>query len=66
MHFAVLADRRVKLKKSIKRDKYLDLARELKNFWKVKVSAFGTVTKGLVWRLADLEKKKARRDHPNC
>ena len=28
--FAILADRRVKLKESKKRDKYLDLARELK------------------------------------
>ena len=28
--FAILADRRVKLKESEKRDKYLDLARELK------------------------------------
>ena len=34
--FAVLADHRVKLKESEKRDKYQDLARELKNYrtWK--------------------------------
>ena len=34
--FAVSADHRVKIKESEKRDKYLDLARELKNYetWK--------------------------------
>ena len=52
--FAVPADHRIKLKESEKRDKYLDLARELKNLWNMKVTiipivigAFGTVTKGL-------------------
>ena len=30
VHFAVPADHRLKIKKSEKRDKYLDLARELK------------------------------------
>ena len=30
MHFAVLADHRVKLKECKKKDKYLNLARELK------------------------------------
>ena len=50
--FAVPADHRVKLKESEKKDKYLDLARELKKLWKMKVtvlliviSALGTVTK---------------------
>ena len=53
--FAVLADHWVKLKESEKKDKYLDLARELKKLWNMKVtfipiviSAHGTVTKGLV------------------
>ena len=32
MDFAVPADHKVKLKESEKRDKYLDLARELKNY----------------------------------
>ena len=32
--FAVLADHRIKLKECEKRDKYLDLARELKKLWK--------------------------------
>ena len=51
-----------KTEKSEKKDKYLDLARELKNLWNMKVTiipnvigAFGTVTKGLIKRLEDLE-----------
>ena len=54
--FAVPADHRIKLKECEKRDKYLDLARELKKLWNMKVTiipivigAFGTVTKGLHW-----------------
>ena len=45
-----------------KKDKYLDLARELKKLWNMKVTiipivigAFGTVTKGLLKGLEDLE-----------
>ena len=60
--FAVTADHRIKLKVCEKRDKYLDLARELKNLWNMKVTiipivigAFGTVTKGLLKGLEDLE-----------
>ena len=60
--FAVLADHRVKLKESKKRDKYLDLAWELKKWWNMKVMAIpivtdilGTVTKGLVQGLEDLK-----------
>ena len=58
--FAFLADYRVKIKESEKRDKYLDLARELKNLWKVMVisvviGALGTIPKGLIKRLEDLE-----------
>ena len=59
---AVLADHRIKLKDCEKRDKYLDLARELKKLWNMKVTvipivigAFGTVTKGLLKGLEDLE-----------
>ena len=51
--FAVPADHRINLKKSEKKDKYLDLARELKKLWDMKVTivpivtgALGTVTKG--------------------
>ena len=50
--FAVPADHRIKLKEWEKRDKYVDLARELKKLWNVTIipiviGAFGTVTKGL-------------------
>ena len=55
MDFTVLADHRIKLKESEKKDKYLDLARELKKLWNMKVTiipivigAFGTDTKGLL------------------
>ena len=55
-----MADQRVKLKESEKRDKYLDLARELKKLWNMKVipiviGALGTISKGLVKELEDLE-----------
>ena len=62
MDFAVLADHRIKLKGSEKQDKYVDLAREWKKLWNMKVTiiaimigAFGTVTKGLLKGLEDLE-----------
>ena len=62
MDFAVPADHRVKLKEYDKRDKYLILARELKKLWNMKVmiisiviGALGTVTKGLVQGMEDLE-----------
>ena len=53
MDFFVPVDHRVKLKESKKKDKYLDLTRELKKLWNIKVmviviGALGTVTKGLV------------------
>ena len=60
--FAVPVDLRIKLKECEKKDKYLDLVRELKKLWNIKVTilpivigAFGTVTKGLLKRLEDLE-----------
>ena len=61
--FAVLADHRVKLKESEKGDKYLVLAKELKRLWKVTVipfiiGALGTIPKGLVKGLEDLEIRK--------
>ena len=49
MDFAVPTDQRIKLKECEKKDKYLDLARELKK------SAFVTVSKGLLKGLEDLE-----------
>ena len=60
--FAVPADHGVKLKESEKKNKYLDLARELKKLWNMNVtviliviSALGTVTEGLVKGAEDLE-----------
>ena len=62
MDFAVLADHRGKLKESEKKDKYLDLAKEMKKLWNIKVmiipiviGALGTVNEGLVKRLKNLE-----------
>ena len=53
--FAVPADHRIKMKECEKKDKYLDLARELKKIWNMKmtivpivIGAFGAVTKGLL------------------
>ena len=60
--FAVPADHRINLKECAKRDKYLDLARELKKLWNMKVTivpivigAFGTITKGLLKGLENME-----------
>ena len=56
------ADHRVKLKDCEKKDKYLDLAKELRKLWNMKVTiipivigTFGTVTKGLLKGLEDLK-----------
>ena len=60
--FAVPAYYRIKLKEFEKKDKYLDLAKELKKLWNMQltiipivIGAFGTVTKGLLKGLEDLE-----------
>ena len=60
--FVLLVDHRIKLKGSEKKDKYLDLTRELKKPWNMKmaiilivIGAFGTVPKGLLKGLEDLE-----------
>ena len=60
--FAVSVDHRINLKESEKKDKYLDLARELKKLWNMKVTivpivigAFGTITKELLKGLEDLD-----------
>ena len=62
MDLAIPADHRDKLKESENRDKYQELARELKKLWNMKVTlipivsgAFGTIPKGLVKGLEDLE-----------
>ena len=69
MCLAVPADHKIKLKESEKKDKHLDLARELKKLWNMKVTiitiiidAFCTVTKVLLKGLEDLE---VGEDHPN-
>ena len=53
--FVLTADHKIKLTESEKKDKYLDLARELKKLWNMKVKiipvvigAFVTVTKCLL------------------
>ena len=60
--FAVPADHRIKPKEFEKKDKYQDLASELKKLWNIKVmivpiviGAFGTITKGLLEGQEDLE-----------
>ena len=60
--FAVPADHRINLKEGEKKDKYLDLARELKKLWNMKVTivtivigALGTITKRFLKGLEDLE-----------
>ena len=60
--FAVPTDHRIKMKECEKKDKYLDLARELKKLWNMQmtiipivIGAFGTETKGLQKGLEDLE-----------
>ena len=59
---AVLADHRIKLKESKKKDMYLDFTKELKKKWNMQVTiipivigAFDTVTKGLQKSLDVLE-----------
>ena len=60
--FAVPVHHRIKLKECEKKDKYLELARELKKIWNMNVTiipiligAFGTETKGLLKGLEELE-----------
>ena len=55
-------DHRINLKESEKKDKYLDLTRELKKLWNRKVTivpivigTLGTITKGLLKGPEDLE-----------
>ena len=62
MGFTHPADHRIKLKECEKKDKYLDLARELKKILNMNVvivpiviGDFGTVTKGLLTGLKDWE-----------
>ena len=69
--FAVPADHRINLKESEKKDKYLDLARELKKLWNMKVTivpivigALGTATK-FIKGPGGLGSWRTGRDYPN-
>ena len=71
MDFGVPADHRVKLKKGEKKDKCLDLARELKKLWNMKVTVISTVIGALSSHqrigigIGRLEGKRTSGDHPN-
>ena len=62
MNFAILVDHRVKIKENKKREKYLNLARELKRLWNMKViviplvaGILGIISKYLESGLEELE-----------
>ena len=70
--FAVPINHKIKLKECEKKDKYLDLARELKKLWNMQVTvialaigAFGTVTKRLLKETGGLGSWRTSGDHPN-
>ena len=60
--FTVLADHRMKLKEREKKGKYLDLARELKKLWNMKVTVISIV---IIKGTGGLGSLRASRDHPN-
>ena len=62
MDFGVPVDHQMKIKENEKKEKYLDLARELETLWNMRImviliiiGAFWTVIKGLVWGLEEWE-----------
>ena len=62
VHIAILADHRVKLNDSEKKDKYLNLAREQKKLWNMKmipivIGGLSRVSDGLVEGIEYLEIK---------
>ena len=70
--FAILADYKLKIKESKKRDKSLDLTGELKKLWNMKVTVIPivigaprTIPKRLVKGMGRLGKKRKGRDHPD-
>ena len=65
MDFAVLAGHWVKLKESKKRHKYLDLARELRKLWNMKVTVILIVIGTLSTGTGGLGNKRMCRNHPN-
>ena len=54
LDFAVQADHRVELKECKKKDKYQDLARELKKLWKMKVTSMPILIGALRFGLVSL------------
>ena len=72
MDLAVPADHRIKRKECEKKDKYLDLARELKKFWKVKVThttnrywCFWYSNQRIIKGTEELGLRSTSGDHPN-
>ena len=72
MDFAVSANHRVKLKESEKRDKDLDVARELKKkLWNmmtlipIVIGTLSTITNRIGTRIGGLGNKRTSGDHPN-
>ena len=70
--FAIPADYKVKLKESKKKDKYLDLARELKKLWNMKVTVIPIFVIGMLNSHQRIDKgtgqlgnKRTSEDHPN-
>ena len=68
--FAILADRKVKIKESEKRDKYLDLTRELRKLWNMRVRwrqlSFVCLEQSIKAWKGDrrVVNRKTSRDHP--
>ena len=63
MDFAVSADHWVKLKEGKKRDKYLDLARELKKQWKKIVTVISIVVGAFGKETGRHRNQRTSRDH---
>ena len=72
MDFAIPVDHRVKIKENKSRDKYLDLARELKKLWNMKVTvvpivvdALGTVPPKSGKETGETQDQRKNKDHPD-
>ena len=68
MDFAVMSDYEVKLKENEKKDKYLDLAGELKKMWimKANCSCFSWYShRRIIKGTGGLGNKRTSGDHPN-
>ena len=70
--FSVPADHKINMKECEKKDKYLDLAREIKKLWNMQVTvkpivigAFGTEIKRLLKGTGGLGSWRTCGDHPN-